>query len=441
MAVRDRLSDLKCRTTTPGAKTKRLFDGAGLYLEIAPGGGKWWRLKYRIRGKEKRISLGVYPEVTLKEARIGRDAARKQLSAQLDPSAVKKALRTATASATSDSFEEVAPEWVKKYEARWTEGHRDLILHRLELYVFPWHGKQSVGSVSAPELLASLRRIEERGAVETSHRVRQIASQVFRYAIVTGRAERDPAADLRGALPPVKQKHLAAITDPASVVELLRAIDGYAGSLVTRCALRLSPLVFVRPGELRTAEWSEFDLAKADWNIPAEKMKMRQPHLVPLAAQAVALLRELYPLTSRSRYVFPSVRSGHRPMSNNTILAALRTMGFSPDQMTGHGFRAMARTILDEVLGIRPDIIEHQLAHRVKDPLSRAYNRTKHLPERRLMMQSWADYLERIESSTTGRDSMPPPSPTTASGGSSGADLGDLAARGVEQQQAGQPVP
>ncbi len=399
MAVRDRLTDLKCRTTAASPKTQRLFDGGGLYLELSPAGGRWWRLKYRFGGKEKRISLGVFPEVGLKAARLKRDEARKHLAAQVDPSTVKKARRAAEVVATTDSFEEVARDWVKKYEARWSAGHRDLTLHRLELYVFPWHGRQAVGAITAPELLTTLRLIEARGAVETAHRVRQICSKVFSYAIATGQAERDPAADLRGALPPVRQTHLAALTDPAAVAKLLRNIDRYTGGLVTRCALRISPLVFVRPGELRTAEWSEFDLDKAEWNIPATKMKMRMPHLVPLATQALAILRELHPLTGHRRFVFPSVRSYERPMSNNTILGALRTMDYSTDQMTGHGFRAMARTILDEVLGVRPDIIEHQLAHKVKDPLGRAYNRTSHLPERRLMMQQWADYLDGLKAS------------------------------------------
>lgn len=397
MPVRDRLTDAKCRTAPPTDKPQRLFDGGGLYLEVAPRGGKWWRLKYRLAGKEKRISLGVYPEVTLKEARGRRDEARKQITSGADPSAVKKARRIAAAAAPADSFQEVAREWVTKMEAVWSEGHRDVTLERLQNYVFPWHGQHAVGAITAPELLATLRLIEARGAVESAHRVRQICSKVFAYGIATGRAERNPADELRGALAPVKQTHLAALTDPTAVAKLLRAIDGYAGGLITRCALRISPLVFVRPGELRTAEWGEFDLDKAEWNIPAAKMKMRVAHLVPLATQAVAILKEVQPLTSRSRYVFPSVRSGERPMSNNTVLAALRTMGYGTDEMTGHGFRAMARTILDEVLGIRPDIIEHQLAHKVKDPLGRAYNRTTHLPERRKMMQQWADYLEQLK--------------------------------------------
>lgn len=403
MPIRDRLTDLKCKSTKPTRKTQRLFDGGGLYLEVAASGGKWWRLKYRIAGREKRISLGVYPEISLKDARANRDAARKHIDAGTDPSDVKKAQRVIATRAADDSFEHVAREWVEKFQANWSEGHRDLILHRFELYVFPWHGQQAVSAVTAPALLATLRRIEERGAVETAHRVRSICSQVFRYAIATARGDRDPAGDLVGALAPSKPTHLAALTAPDDAAGLLRAIDGYVGGLVTRCALRLAPLVFVRPGELRTAEWTEMELDDAEWNIPAHKMKLRVPHLVPLSTQAVAILRELEPLTRRSRYVFPSVRSNDRPMSNNTVLAALRGMGYGRDEMTGHGFRAMARTILDEVLGFRPDIIEHQLAHQVRDPLGRAYNRTQHLPERRAMMQRWADYIDAIKRAEVGQ--------------------------------------
>ncbi|MBA3671863.1 MAG: integrase arm-type DNA-binding domain-containing protein [Gemmatimonadaceae bacterium] len=398
------LTDLKCRTAKPKAKPYRLFDGGGLYLEVAPSGGKWWRLKYRIGGREKRISLGVYGDVSLKAARAKRDEQRKVLATGVDPSNVKKALRIASAAGSDDSFEVVAREWLKKYAARWTEDYRDEILGRLELNVFPWLGAKCVRDISAPEVLATLRRIEERGANETAHRVRQISSQVFRYGIATGRTDRDVAANLRGALVPVTPTHLAALTKPDDVAKLLRAIDGYVGALVTRSALRLSPLVFLRPGELRLAPWTEFDLDNAEWNIPAERMKMGLPHLVPLSTQAVEILRDLRPLTCRSRYVFPSVRSRDRAMSNNTINAALRSLGFSKEEMTGHGFRATARTILDEVLGFRPDIIEHQLAHKVKDPNGRAYNRTTYLPERRVMMQRWADYLNELRSgSVAGR--------------------------------------
>ncbi len=263
--------------------------------------------------------------------------------------------------------------------------------------LFPWLGARPIKELKAPDLLATLQRIESRGTLETAHRVRGLLGQIFRYAVATGRAERDPAADLRGALPQPNEKHHAAIIDPKEVAPLLRALDGYQGHFVVKCAKRLAPLLFVRPGELRHAEWAEIDLDESVWNIPASKMKMKEPHLVPLSNQAVEILRELQPLTGTSRYVFPSARSFTRPMSNNAILAALRYMGYDKDTMTGHGFRAMARTILDEILQVRPDFIEHQLAHAVRDPNGRAYNRTAHLEERRKMMQTWADYLDGLK--------------------------------------------
>lgn len=391
------LTDTQIRNTKPTKKPIRLFDGGGLYLEIAPSGGKWWRLKYRFDGKEKRISLGVYPEISLKGARARRDDARKLLAEEVDPGENRKAIRDAKADRSANSFEVVAREWLSKYSSKWSESHQNGILRRLERDAFPWIGGRPVAEVTAPELLKVLRRIEERGAVETAHRVLQTCGQVFRYSIQTGRIERNPAADLRGALSRVQKEHLAAITEPKAIGELLRAIDGYEGYLVTKCALRLAPLVFVRPGELRQAEWFEIDLDLAEWNIPAKRMKMREPHLVPLSRQAVEILRELKALTGNGRYVFPSPRTNARPMSNGAILAALHRMGYSRTEMTGHGFRAMARTVLDEVLGVRPDYIEHQLAHSVRDPLGRAYNRTKHLPERKNMMQRWADYLDSLK--------------------------------------------
>jgi integrase len=255
-------------------------------------------------------------------------------------------------------------------------------------------GSKPIADLKAPEVLMCLRRLESRGALESAHRVKIICGQVFRYAVATGRAERDPTADLKGALPPRKPKHMAAITDPEGVTGLLRAIDGYKGHFVTKCALKLAPLLFVRPGELRRMEWSEIDIEAAEWNIPAEKMKMDEPHLVPLSRQAVEILKEILPLTGAGKYVFPSPRTPKRPMSDNAILSALRRMGYEKSEMSGHGFRAMARTILDEVLQVRPEYIEHQLAHKVRDPLGRAYNRTKHLEQRRQMMQKWADYLD-----------------------------------------------
>ncbi len=390
------MSDTKARNAKPKDKQFKLFDTDGLFLLVSPAGGKWWRFKYRFGGKEKLLSLGTYPEVGLSQARERRDAARKQVADDIDPSQARKALKAAKVQ-DENTFEVVAREWHSKFTPTWTSGHAAMILRRLELNVFPWIGARPIIDIKAPELLMALRRIESRGALETAHRVKIICGQVFRYAVATGRAERDPAADLRGALPPVKPKHFSAITDPEKVAGLLRAIDGYQGSFVTKCALRLAPLLFVRPGELRQAEWTEIDIDAAEWNIPAEKIKTRLPHLVPLARQAVEILRELYPLTGTGRYVFPSPRTSQRPMSNNGVLSALRRMGFEKDEMTGHGFRAMARTILDEVLQVRPDFIEHQLAHAVRDPLGRSYNRTAHLEERRKMMQTWADYLDGLK--------------------------------------------
>ncbi len=321
------LTDTAIRNAKPGPKPIRMFDGGGLYLEVAPSGGKWWRFKYRFGGKEKRLSLGVYPDVGLKEARERRDEARKLLAGDIDPGENRKAKQAAQADRAANSFEVVAREWFAKFGPTWSPSHGDRIIRRLERDIFPWIGGRPVADVTAPELLAVLRRIEGRGAVETAHRAQQNCGQVFRYAIATGRAQRDPSGDLRGALQPVKEKHHAAITEPKAIGELLRAMDGYEGYFVTKCALRLAPLVFVRPGELRKAEWAEIDLDHAEWNIPAERMKMREPHLVPLSRQTVEILRELQALTGGGRYVFPGARTNGRPMSDNAILAALRRMG------------------------------------------------------------------------------------------------------------------
>jgi len=391
------LTDIKVKSAKPKEKQYKLTDGQGLYLLVTPQGGKLWRFKYYFNNKEKVRAFGTYPEITLADAREKRDAARKQVANDIDPGEVYKAQKKATLAVTENSFEVVAREWHEKFKQRWTKVHADTTIRRIELNVFPWLGERPIGEIRAPELLAVLRRIEARGAQETAHRVKTICGQIFRYAVATGRAERDPAADLKGALPPAPKTHLAALTDPKEVAELLRIMDGYEGSFVTRCALRLAPLVFVRPGELRQAQWSEINLETAEWNIPAERMKMKQAHLVPLSRQAVEILRELKPLTGHGRYLFPSVRSSARPMSNNAILGALRRMGYSKDEMTGHGFRAMARTILDEVLQVRPEFIEHQLAHAVRDPNGRAYNRTAHLEERKKMMQTWSAYLDGLK--------------------------------------------
>jgi len=394
------LTDTAIRKVKPTDKAQRLFDGGGLYLEVSPAGGKWWRLKYRHGGKEKRLSLGTYPDTGLADARAKRDNARKLLAAGADPGEHRKAEKAAGEDRAANSFEVIAREWFAKQKTNWVQGHADKVLLRLENDVFPWLGARPVAGVTAKELLTTINRIVDRGAIDSAHRALQNCGQIFRFAVVTGRAERNPAVDLRGALPAAKETHLAAITDPNKVGGLLRAIDAYAGSFVTKCALRLAPLVFVRPGELRHAEWAEIDLDKAEWNIPAAKMKMREPHLVPLSAQAVAILTELQALTGSGRYVFPSARGPKRPMSDNAVLSALRRMGFDKEEMSGHGFRAMARTILDETLHFRPDYIEHQLAHAVRDPNGRAYNRTAHLVERRKMMQAWADYLHTLKNNT-----------------------------------------
>lgn len=390
------LSEIKVRTVKPEEKQITLFDGRGLFLLVTPTGGKLWRFKYRFDSKAKLISLGTYPEISLEEARQRREEARQLLAHGVDPGAVRKAQKQAETEET-ETFEVIAREWHTRFNHTWAPGHATKIINALTRDLFPWIGARPIKELKAPELLTTLRRIESRGTLETAHRVRGMMGQIFRYAVATGRAERDPAADLRGALPQPNENHHAAITDPKEVAPLLRAIDGYTGHFVVKCALRLAPLVFVRPGELRHAEWTEIDLDEATWNIPAEKMKMREPHLVPLCRQAVEILKDLQPLTGLGRYVFPSARSFARPMSNNALLAALRRMGYSKEEMTGHGFRAMARTILDEVLQVRPDFIEHQLAHAVRDPNGRAYNRTAHLAERKKMMQTWADYLDGLK--------------------------------------------
>lgn len=393
------LSDTAIRNAKPTDKTQRLADGGGMYLEIPTTGGKLWRLKYRFGGKEKRLALGSYPDTGLKEAREKREQARKLLAAGIDPGEHRKAAKAAGEEKAANSFEVIAREWFTKQSKTWAASHSSKIMLRLEKDIFPWLGPRPIADVSAPEILSCLRRVESRGAVESSHRILQNCGQIMRYAIATGRATLNPADALKGALTPVQATHRAAITEPKAIGALLRAIDDYQGALITKCALRMAPLVFVRPGELRQAEWTEIDLEKAQWNIPAERMKTREAHLVPLSSQAVAILTELAALTGRGRYVFPGARTPKRPMSNNAILAALRRMGYAKDEMSGHGFRAMARTILDEVLHVRPDYIEHQLAHAVRDPNGRAYNRTAHLAERIAMMQQWADYLDTLKQS------------------------------------------
>jgi integrase len=339
------------------------------------------------------MSLGSYPDLSLAKAIEKRDDLRKMIVAGIDPSQAKKAQKASDSGA--DSFETIAREWFEKFSPIWSPSHGERIIRRLERDIFPWIGKRPVNEIKAPELLSVLRRIESRGAVETAHRASQNCGQVFRYAIATGRAERDPSGDLKGAIPPTKTKHHASITDPLEIGKLLRAIDGYSGGLIVRCALRIAPMVFVRPGELRQAEWSEIDFDKAEWVIPGIRMKMKEKHIVPLSRQALEILRELHPLTEESRYIFPSPRTFDRPMSDNAILAALRSMGYTGDMMTGHGFRSMASTLLNEQ-GWNRDAIERQLAHAERDEIRAAYNYAQHLPERKKMMQAWADYLDSL---------------------------------------------
>ena len=400
------LTDLEVKRANATEKAAKLADGSGMYLLVQPDsvkisekkkmvivpGAKYWRFDYRFAGKRKTLALGVYPDVSLLEARGRREAARKLLANGVDPSDIKKARKMASVALTENSFEIVAREWFSKHEPNWKENHSNKIIRRLEMDIFPWIGARPAGEILAPELLATIRRIESRGALETAHRALANCGQIFRYAVATGRAQRNPAADLRGALPPVKGGHFASITNPKAIGELLRDLDGYQGAFVTRCALRLSPLVFLRPGELRKAEWAEIELDKAEWRIPATRMKMSALHIVPLSDQAVAILREIQPLTGAGKYVFPGARTDTRPMSENAVLAALRRMGYTTDEMTGHGFRSMASTLLNEH-GFNRDAIERQLAHAERDGVRAAYNYAEYLPERKRMMQSWADYL------------------------------------------------
>ena len=373
----------------------KLADALGLYLYVSPTGGKLWRFKYRFRGKEKLLSFGAYPEISLSDAREGRDLARKQVAKGIDPGETKRAEKASER--RQDGFEVVAREWHLKFSPTWSSDYAATILGRLKLNIFPWIGGQPIGEIEPTDLLEVLRRMEDRGAIETAHKVKVVCGQVWRYAVATGRAGRDITVDLKGAIPPAEKKHHAALTEPKDVAGLLRAIDGFKGSFIVKCALRLSPLVFVRPGELRHSEWTEFDFDSDVWIIPGPKMKTKQDHIVPLSHQAKEILLSIKPLTGQGRYVFPSARTSLRAMSENTILAALRRMGYGKDEMTPHGFRAMARTILDEVLHFRPDIIEHQLAHAVLDPNGRAYNRTAHLEKRKEMMQTWSDYLDGLK--------------------------------------------
>lgn len=386
------LTDTTCRQAKPTDKPYKLADGSGLYLLVNQA-GKYWRWKYRHAGKEKVLALGVYPAVSLADARIAHQAARKVLASGTDPSAQKQVDKRAAKLAATNAFEAVARAWLDERGQTVEAAQNAKTLARLENDALPWLGRRPITEIDAPEILAVLKRVDARGARYTAHRLRSEISRVFRFGIKEGYCKSDPARDLVGAIPQAKQQHFASITDPAKVGEMLRAFDAFSGTFPVLCALKLAPLLFVRPGELRTAEWSDIDLDRSEWRFLVTKTNTA--HLVPLSSQAVAVLRELHALTGHGRYVFPGARSHDRPMSGAAINAALRRMGYDTrTEITGHGFRAMARTILHEELGQKPEVIEHQLAHAVPDMLGGAYNRTKFLKERRTMMQAWADYLD-----------------------------------------------
>ncbi|QBQ97914.1 tyrosine-type recombinase/integrase [Paraburkholderia pallida] len=397
------LTDTAIRNTKPAEKPLKLFDGGGLFILITPAGQRYWRLKYRFAGKEKLLALGVYPDVPLAAARKKRDEAREKLAAGIDPSEAKRAEKRAVRIAAANSFEVVAMGWMAERKTMVQIGQYEKTLARFKADVLPWLGKRPIAEIDAPEVLAVLKRIDSRGARFTAHRVRSEISRVFRYGIKEGFCKNDPAKDLIGAIPPATETHFASITEPVKVGEMLRAFDGFSGTFVVHCALKLSPLLFVRPGELRKAEWGQFDLDKGEWRYLATKTNTG--HLVPLATQAVTILRDLYELTGGGRYVFPGARDKKRPMSDAAVNAALRRLGYDTrSEITGHGFRAMARTILHEDLEHNPEVIERQLAHSVPDRLGEAYNRTQFIKQRRAMMQEWADYLDRIK---VGADVVP----------------------------------
>ncbi len=401
-------SNATIKAVKPGDARGRLTDGAGLYLRLfVKGGSHGWRFDYSLNGRRNTLSLGTYPSTGLSLARKKADEARKLVSAGIDPSAARKEAhneavqqraterRAAAGLPPADSFEAVAREWHQKNVATWAPSHSTKIIRRLEQDVFPWIGSKPVASIRPMELLSLLKRVEHRGAIETTHRVQQNCGQVFRYAVATGRAESDPSRDLRGALTPWKPEHYPTLTDARDVSRLLRDIEGYEGGFITKCAMKLSPMLFVRPGELRRAEWSEINLDAGEWRIPAAKMKGRVLHIVPLPTQAVSILRELQALTGRGCWVFPGVRTNGEPMSENTVNAALRRLGYDRTMITAHGFRGMASTLLHE-LGWSSDVIERQLSHAERNAVKAAYNHAEHLPARRKMMQTWADHLDSL---------------------------------------------
>lgn len=394
------LTEVTAKNAKPADRDYKLSDEKGLYLLVKMNGAKYWRVKYRFARKEKTLSLGVYPEISLKKARQDRDEARLQLSRGIDPSQLKQSRKSQLIEAHAHSFQGVAMEWFNTTRPRWTKATADKQLWILEKNLFPWLGTLPISDIKPPQVLKALRKTESRGAIETAHRAKQVAGQVFRYAVAAGIIDSDPTRDLKGALATRKTRHHAALTDPVQIGELLRVIDGYEGTYIVRTLLALTPMLFQRPGEIRQMEWTEIDFDKKLWEIPAHKMKMGEAHIVPLSRQAIALLKDIQPITGWGQYVFSNERRRRNPASDGTVNKALRNLGFTKHQMTAHGFRAMARTLLDEVLEYPPYLIEQQISHTVKDPLGRAYNRTAHLPQRKKMMQAWADYLDVLKTSS-----------------------------------------
>ena len=393
------LTELKIKSSKPDTKAYKLADEKGMYLLIQPSGGKLWRLDYRFDGKRKTLALGGYPDVTLAEARDRRDQARKLLAVGSDPGAVKKAQKAGRKEQALNSFEVTARRWHQKNTGKWSESYADKTIRMLERDVFPWIGSKPVVDLEAPEFLSVARRVEKRGHIDTAHRAIQLCGQVMRFAVAEGLVRRDPTGDLRGALVPVESNHMPSVTEPARVGQILQMFEAFTGSFQVQCALKLAPMVFTRPGELRRAKWSDINLDEAMWSIPAEVMKMREPHLVPLSSQAVEILKDLLPFSGHLEYVFPGGRDPKRPMSDAAVNAAMRRLGIdTQNELTGHGFRAMARTILHERLGYEPDVIEQQLAHKTPGPLGAAYARAKFIDKRIKMMQAWADYLDKLRS-------------------------------------------
>jgi integrase len=391
-----KLTATAVKQAKPKDKPYKLADGGGLYLHVKPN-GKYWRYKYRFANKEKLLALGVYPDTSLADVRKSHQASRKSLANGIDPNAAKQAQKAADQGTSANSFEGIALEWLQMRGAK-SEGGDKRLNRLLQKDLFPYIGKRPISKITSPDLLKALRRIESRGAVNTAHRAKQAAGMVFRYAVATGRAERDPSVDLKDALAQPKRTHFKSLTEPNDVAPLMVAIKNYQGTPTVMAALKLSPLLFCRPGELRHLEWKEVKFKQTRIELPAEKMKMQEPHIIPLSTQAMEILEELHLITGRGKYVFPSARGPSRPLSDNGVRTALRTLGYTNEQISPHGFRAMARTILDEVLNFPLDWIEHQLAHAVRDPNGRAYNRTKHISQRQQMMQTWADYLDGLAS-------------------------------------------